>query len=172
MKTNSIVAFSYKNEPSFSRGVARLPQTPLPHSLYKACRGIPTPAPTIPLSACINLILPSPRYPPPHPQLPPRIPLPPPLPQKQEINRIQISHSQLLLPPKIPQPLLSHPHPPPRIPLFPLPQKHNKIRIQMMLPHPHPLLLEAAQPQLVAVKSLMMTSGIFCFTVIIVWGRA
>lgn len=79
------------------------------------------------------------------------------LPQKQEISRIQINHSQLLL---LLQPQsLSHPQPlfPPRMlpkQPFPLPQKHNKRRIQMML-FPHPLLQVEAQPQLVAVKSLM-----------------
>lgn len=85
-------------------------------------------------------------------------------PQKQEIRRIQISHSQQLL-------LLSQPELQPH-PLFenkplPLPKQENNriIQIQLQL-FPKPLmplqqLLE--HPQLVAVKSLILSASRFYY---------
>jgi len=79
-------------------------------------------------------------------------------PQKQERRRIQINHSQQLL---LSQ---SSPHLPkkpfPQLPQ-PLPlQKNNKMIIQIQLPPKKPFLLQHAlldaQPQLVAVKSLIV----------------
>lgn len=86
-----------------------------------------------------------------------------PLPQKQEIRRIQINQSQQLL---LPQSLLFQmvPHPLPQ----PLPQ-NNKRRIQIQLPPrkllPHPQEL-FAQPQFVAVKSLMLKPPSFIYGVL------
>lgn len=104
----------------------------------------------------------------PHPQL-----FPPP--QKQESSRIQMIHSQPSPPPNSPLPhpqLLLQPQPllrPPNNPPLP-PQQDNSRMIQIQLfPHPHPLFWElthpqeSLQPQLVAVKSLILiaSKGLF-----------
>jgi hypothetical protein len=85
--------------------------------------------------------------------------LPPP--QKQESKRIQINHSQELLPqpslhpqPLLPPKMLPKPHPPP-LP----PQKQDNRRIQMIQLHPPPLppkIELLPHPQFEAVKSLMI----------------
>lgn len=94
-------------------------------------------------------------HPQPHPLLPP--------PQKQERSRIQISHSQQSLPPLFPQP-----HPPPKIPPPLPPQQHNNRIIQIQFPPKKPLLFPPlqelfAQPQFVAVKSLILLPPSFIY---------
>jgi len=90
-------------------------------------------------------------------------------PQKQEIKRIQINHSQPLLLLQ-PQPLLVPPKiPPPQPPLLP-PQQLSKRMIQIQLQHPLPppkieeLLLQELHPQFVAVKSLIVVPPSFIYT--------
>ncbi len=84
--------------------------------------------------------------------------------RKQEIRRIQISQSQLLL-------LLSHPQPQPL--LFPdpnrpppPPQQERRRMIQIKLLPPPQLLLpenKLPQPQFVADKSLIISASRFCY---------
>lgn len=96
---------------------------------------------------------------------------PPPLPHRQEIRRIQMIMSQLLL---LSQPL---PHPPPRRPppLPHPPQQNNRRMIQIQLPPispplllPHPQLFP--QPQFVAVKSLIVLPPSFVYGLFYAWG--
>ena len=82
-----------------------------------------------------------------------------PFPQKQEIRRIQISHSQLLFPHPFPFPpnrLMPLPHP--QSPLLLNNESSRMIQIRL-LPHPQEFVETLLHPQLVAVKSLILFSS-------------